>query len=388
MHRRFSFVLAACALFLTGCASTPEKATTEKKEPPPASMSRITKKEFGKTPEGAIVDAYTLKSAGGLELTVITYGAIVQSLVVPAKDGSKSEVTLGFDTLEGYLGKHPYFGAVVGRYGNRIAKARFTLNGKAYTLAGNNNGNHLHGGLKGFDKAVWSAQEVVSAEGAALELKHVSPDGDEGYPGALTVTVRYTVTDANEVKLHYTATTDKDTVVNLTNHAYFNLSGGDNILDHQLKLAAGKFTPVDAGLIPTGELKPVAGTPFDFTQPAAIGARIDANDEQIKRGGGYDHNFVLDSGGGTLALAAEAYDAKSGRVLQVSTDQPGVQFYTGNFLDGTLKGRGGKAYGKRAAFCLETQHFPDSPNQPNFPSTVLKAGATYDTTTVWKFSVR
>jgi aldose 1-epimerase len=319
-----------------------------------------------------------------MEVGITNYGAIVTSIRVPDRSGAFADVVLGFDSLEGYLGKHPYFGAVVGRYGNRIAKGRFSLNGVEYTLARNNGENALHGGLKGFDKQVWTGREVPGG----VELQYVSKDGEEGYPGTLTATVKYTLTPENELKIEYLAVTDKPTVVNLTSHSYFNLAGegqGD-ILGHQVTIHADRFTPVDAGLIPTGELRPVEGTPFDFRKPAAIGARIDQADEQLKRGGGYDHNFVLNSGGGAPAMAVRVVEPISGRVMEVLTDQPGVQFYTGNFLDGTIKGKGGKVYRRRYGFCLETQHFPDSPNQPAFPSVVLQPGEPMRSTTIYRFA--
>lgn len=372
--------LATAALLLSGCA--------EKKKETPMSSS-ITKASFGKTAEGAPVDLYTLKNASGMEVAVATFGGRIVSLKAPGRNGQFTDVVLGFDNMEGYLGEHPYFGALVGRYGNRIAKGQFKLDGKTYKLAINNGVNALHGGLKGFDKVVWTAREVPGGD-PSVELTYVSKDGEEGYPGSLTEKVTYSLTAANELKIEYSATTDKDTVVNVTNHSYFNLAGqghGD-ILSHVLQLNAAKFTPVDAGLIPTGELKNVEGTPFDFRQPTVIGSRINAEDEQIKRGGGYDHNFVVDGSAGTLRLAARVSEPTSGRVLEVSTTEPGVQFYTGNFLDGTVKGKGGVAYAKRTGFCLETQHFPDSPNHPDFPTTALKAGAEYNSTTVFKFSVQ
>ena len=372
--------LATAALLLSGCA--------EKKKETPMSSS-ITKASFGKTAEGAPVDLYTLKNASGMEVAVATFGGRIVSLKAPGRNGQFTDVVLGFDNMEGYLGEHPYFGALVGRYGNRIAKGQFKLDGKTYKLAINNGVNALHGGLKGFDKVVWTAREVPGGD-PSVELTYVSKDGEEGYPGSLTEKVTYSLTAANELKIEYSATTDKDTVVNVTNHSYFNLAGqghGD-ILSHVLQLNAAKFTPVDAGLIPTGELKNVEGTPFDFRQPTVIGSRINAEDEQIKRGGGYDHNFVVDGSAGTLRLAARVSEPTSGRMLEVSTTEPGVQFYTGNFLDGTVKGKGGVAYAKRTGFCLETQHFPDSPNHPDFPTTALKAGAEYNSTTVFKFSVQ
>jgi aldose 1-epimerase len=373
------FSLTAAALLMSGCA--------QKKETPMSSS--IAKAPFGKTADGASVDIYTLKNAAGMEVRVITYGGRLVSLKAPGRDGKFADVVLGFDSLEGYLGEHPYFGALVGRYGNRIAKGRFKLDGKEYKLAINNGVNSLHGGLKGFDKVLWVGREVPGGD-PSLELTYLSKDGEEGYPGNLTQKVTYTLTAANELKIDYAATTDKDTVVNVTNHSYFNLAGqgqGD-ILGHVLQLNAAKFTPVDAGLIPTGELKSVEGTPFDFRQPTVIGARINAEDEQVKRGGGYDHNFIVDGAPGTLRLAARVSEPTSGRVLEVSTTQPGVQFYTGNFLDGTVKGKGGVAYAKRSGFCLETQHFPDSPNHPDFPTTTLKPGEEYKSTTVFKFSVQ
>jgi aldose 1-epimerase len=342
------------------------------------------RRPFGKTRSGETVQLYTLKNANGIETTITNYGGIVVSLTCPDKAGKFADVVLGFDTLEGYLGEHPYFGALIGRYGNRIAKGRFTLGGKEYKLAVNNGENHLHGGLKGFDKVMWRAKEV----GPALELTYVSKDGEEGYPGNLTAVVRYTLTPANELRIDYTATTDKETVVNLTNHSYFNLAGegSGDILSHQVTIHADRFTPVDSGLIPTGELRSVAGTSFDFRRAHAIGERINADNEQIRLGKGYDHNFVVNGAAGTLRPAAKVTEAKSGRILEVSTTEPGLQFYTGNFLDGSVKGKGGKPYKHRFGFCMETQHFPDSPNKPTFPATVLKPGQTYKSTTVYKLS--
>ncbi len=350
--------------------------------------SGIKTEPFGKTSGGAQVNVYTLTNANGVEARILNYGGRIVSLKVPDKQGALGDVVLGFDTFDGYEKDNPFFGALVGRYGNRIAKGHFTLDGHQYTLAVNNGENALHGGLKGFDKQIWTVKPSETKDGQSLELQYVSKDGEEGYPGTLTATVTYTLTNANELRIHYQATTDKPTVVNLTNHSYFNLAGAGNgdILGHELMLNADKFTPVDKGLIPTGELRPVDGTPFDFRKATAIGARINADDEQIKLGGGYDHNFVLNGQAGTMRLAARATDPKSGRVLEVSTTEPGVQFYTGNFLDGTLHGKGGKVYNKRYGFCLETQHYPDSPNKPSFPSTVLRPGQKYDTTTVFKFS--
>ena len=351
----------------------------------------MTKTPFGKTGDGTAVDLYTLTNKNGIEVGVMTYGAIVTKIKTPDRKGNFEDIVLGFDSFEGYLTPNPYFGAVVGRYGNRIAKGRFTLDGKEYKLAVNNGPNALHGGLKGFDKVVWTGADVSTPQSPAVELTYLSKDGEEGYPGNLTVKVKYTLTDENEVQLDYSATADKNTVTNITNHTYFNLSGAGNgdILNHQVKVNGARYTPVDAGLIPTGELKGVLGTPFDFTAQTGIGTRIDdKTDPQIKFGLGYDHNWVLDNPKpGELILAAEVAEPVSGRFLRLSTTQPGVQFYTGNFLDGTIKGKGGKVYGKRAALCLETQHFPDSPNHKEFPTTTLKPGETMTSRTTWRFSV-
>jgi aldose 1-epimerase len=350
--------------------------------------AQASKQSFGKTPDGTPVDIYTLKS-GAIEARIITYGGILQSLKVPDKNGKVADVVLGFDSIDGYAGgpkpNPPFFGAIIGRYGNRIAGGKFTLDGKTYEIPKIEPTNALHGGLKGFDKVVWKGKEIPHG----VELTYVSPDGDQGFPGALTTVVRYTL-EGKDLKIDYSATTDKDTAVNLTNHSYFNLEGQGNgdILKHEVKINASRYTPVNDNLIPTGELASVEGTPFDFRKPTAVGARIDADNDQIKKGHGYDHNWVLDSAGKKFSEAAEVYGPSSGRVLQVLTDEPGVQFYTGNFLDGTLKGKEGKTYVHRAALCLETQHFPDSPNHPKFPSTELKPGQKYHTVTVFRFSTR
>ncbi len=349
----------------------------------------IKKEAFGTTPDGKAVELYTLTNTHGIEARIMTYGGIIVSLKTPDKSGHFADITLGFDTLAGYLNKNPFFGALVGRYGNRIAKAKFTLDGKEYKLAANNGPNALHGGLKGFDKVVWQAEPFEKTSEVGLILKYTSVDGEEGYPGTLHVTVTYTLDDKNELSIDYHATTDKATPVNLTNHTYFNLSGegSGNILGEELTLNADHYTPVDSTLIPTGKIASVHGTPFDFTKPFAIGARINDKDEQLGFGLGYDHNFVINRQGPGLVWAARAYDPKSGRVLEVDTTQPGVQFYTGNHLDG-VHGRNGHIYNMRDAFCLETQHYPDSPNQPNFPLTILRPGQTYHQVTVWKFSTR
>ncbi len=347
----------------------------------------IRRSTFGKMPGGQTIQLYTLTNRQGMQAAITNYGARVVSIRVPDRHGKIADVVLGFDDLQGYLGDNPYFGAIVGRYANRIAKARFPLDGVEYKLAPNNGPNSLHGGLKGFDKRAWTAREI-SKPHPSLELTYLSKDGEEGYPGDLQVKVVYSLSDDNELKIDYSATTDKDTVLNLSNHSYFNLAGqgNGNILKHVLMINADRFTPVDATLIPTGELRKVAGTPFDFREPTAIGARINQDDQQLEYGKGYDHNFVLNRKGNGLVLAARATDPESGRVLEVLTTQPGLQFYTGNFLDGTIHGKGGKVYGHRSAFCLETQHFPDSPNHPSFPSTELKPGQTYHEVTVFTFS--
>jgi len=375
---------------LGGCQSQPAPSAPAAQPTPPGGKLKIEKQAWGKAPDGAAVDLYTLTNDRGMQVRITNWGGIVTSILVPDRQGQLADVALGFETLDPYLQRHPFFGALAGRYANRIGKGRFTLNGQTYTLARNNGENSLHGGLKGFDKAVWKAREIPPG---GLELSYLSKDGEEGYPGNLSATVVYTLTDDNELKIDYTATTDKETVVNLTNHSYFNLAGAGtgDILKHEVMLNADRFTPVDAGLIPTGELASVKGTPFDFTQPTAIGARIEEKHEQIVRGKGYDHNFVLNKGtggAGSLSLAARVTEPTSGRVLEVYTTQPGVQFYTGNFLDGTLTGKGGKTYQRRAGFCLETQHFPDSPNKPNFPSTALKPGEKYHEVTSFKFSAK
>lgn len=343
---------------------------------------------FGKTRDGKAVEIYTLTNAHGLEMRVITYGGIITSLKVPDRAGHLDDIVLGFDTLDGYLKDSPYFGAIVGRYGNRIAKGQFTLNGATYKLATNNGPNHLHGGVKGFDKVIWNGVPGDSADGVSVTLTRTSPDGEEGYPGNLQASVRYTLTDKNELAIDYRATTDKATPVNLTQHSYFNLAADSgDILGHELTIHASRYTPVDATLIPTGELAPVQGTPFDFQKATAIGARIATDDAQLKNGGGYDHNWALDRGGSGLQPAARLVDPKSGRTLDVATTEPGLQFYSGNFLDGSITGKGGRVYKRRTGLCLETQHFPDSPNHPSFPSTILQPGQTYSSKTVFTFGV-
>lgn len=350
----------------------------------------VKKGSFGKTADGKAVEIYTLKNSKGAETQIITYGGTVVSLKVPDKNGKFADVVLGYDSIADYEKNQSYIGALIGRYGNRIAKGRFMLDGKDYTLVKNNGENHLHGGTKGFDKVVWLARPSVDKNGANLELTYLSRDGEEGYPGNLKVKVVYSLTENNELKIVYSATTDKNTVVNLTHHSYFNLAGAGtgDILNHQLKINADKFTPTDDGSIPTGELKSVKGTPFDFLTATAIGERINNADEQLKFGNGYDHNWILNKTDNSLILGATVFELTSGRVLEVSTTEPALQFYAGNYLDGAIKGKNGQNYPRRSGFCLEAQHFPDSPNKPNFPSSVLKKGETYSQTTIYKFSVR
>jgi aldose 1-epimerase len=350
------------------------------------SATRIDKSVFGKASTGQEVLLYTLTNSTGAQVGITPWGATVTSIRVPDRSGKLGDIVLGFDTLQRYIANNRYFGAIVGRYGNRIANGKFMLDGKAYALARNNGENHLHGGIAGFDKKLWDAREVPGANGPALELKYTSPAGEEGYPGQLDVTVSYTLTNANELRIDYLATTDQPTVVNLTNHSYFNLAGAGDVLAHRVQIHAARFTPVDAGLIPTGELRSVTGTPFDFTTAHSIGERIDAGDEQIKFGKGYDHNWVLDGIAGQLRLAARVSEPSSGRVLEVLTTEPGLQFYSGNFLDGTNHGKGGQTYLHRAGFCMETQHFPDAPNKPSFASTTLLPGQRYQSTTLYRFS--
>lgn len=376
--------LWSCAALLVGIAACTPPST-------PASKAGVKKASFGATAEGVPVDLYTLTNASGMEVRAISYGGIILSLRVPDRAGKLGDVVLGYDAIDGYLKASPYFGSIIGRYGNRIARGRFTLDGKEYTLAANNGPNALHGGTKGFDKVVWRAEPFEKSEGVGVVFSYTSPDGEEGYPGKLEATVTYTLDDANTLSFDYRAVTDKPTPVNLTQHSYFNLAGdgqGD-ILGHELMLKASRFTPVDSTLIPTGEIRSVAGTPFDFTTPHTIGERIGTGDEQIRFGGGYDHNFVLDrDAGDSLQLAARVYEPTSGRVMEVSTTEPGVQFYSGNFLDGSITGKAGHVYRHRTGFCLETQHYPDSPNKPEFPSTILKPGEEYRSRTVYAFSVR
>ena len=386
MKRRIwvHFVLAIIAIMVFGCAKK-ETETPQETKPEEQQVMSIKKKSFGKTPDGQEVNLYTLTNTNGLRAGITNYGAILVSMEVPDKNGKLADITLGFDTLDGYIPRHPYFGATVGRYANRIGGAKFKLNDVEYKLAANNGPNHLHGGIKGFDKVVWKTEdERAESDKAIVKLSYLSKDGEEGYPGNLSCTVTYTLTKDDELKISYEAQTDKTTILNLTNHSYWNLAGQGNgdILGHELMLNADKYTPVDEGLIPTGEIRNVNNSPMDFTRPMTIGSRIG----QVE--GGYDHNYVLNSGGGRLALCARVYEPAGGRAMEIYTTEPGVQFYTGNFLDGSITGKSGKVYKKHYGFCLETQHFPDSPNKPDFPSVVLNPGQKYTTVTVHKFYTR
>lgn len=347
----------------------------------------IKKETFGANSEGAPVDIFTLQNSKGAEARILNYGGIVVSLKVPDKNGKLGDVVLGYDDFEPYRANRGYLGALIGRYGNRIANGKFTLDGKTYTLAQNNGPNNLHGGLKGFDKVIWNAKVIETKLGSALELTYLSKDGEEGFPGNLQVTVVYTLTEENGLRVDFTATTDKPTICNLTQHSYFNLAGTGNILNHEVMIAADRFTPVDAKLIPTSELRPVKGTPLDFTKPEKIGARINNNDQQLQLGNGYDHNFVLNKNGRELALAARVTEAASGRVMEVLTTEPGMQFYSGNFLP-DVRGKNGVQYGKHGGFAMEPQVYPDSPNRPDFPSPVLRPGETYRNTIIYRFTTQ
>jgi aldose 1-epimerase len=391
-RRATAAALAASAMLALACTkdrpAADSSAATAAPAPATGGGASVTRASFGTTPDGTPVDVYTLTNAHGIRMRVLTYGGIVQSLETPDRAGKLDDVVLGFDDLQGYVKSSPYFGAIVGRYGNRIAGGRFTLDGKTYKLATNNGPNALHGGIKGFDKVVWAAQQFKSDSGVGVVLTHTSPDGDEGYPGTLNANVTYTLTDRDELAIDYEATTDKATPVNLTNHSYWNLAGegARDILGHVLTIESSAIVPVDSTLIPTGSLMPVAGTPFDFRSPTAIGARIEDKHQQIQFGKGYDHTFVLDGARQNgVAHAAHVAEPTTGRTLDVYTTEPGVQFYSGNFLDGTITGKRGRVYGHRSGLALETHHYPDSPNRPNFPSTILRPGQTYRTHTVYKF---
>jgi len=372
-----SIAISVVILLLISCGGQDGKSK---------SKIEIKQKVFGQTESGQQVDIYTLSNANGMQVKITNYGAIVQLLTASDRDGKYEDVVLGYDKLEDYIKATPYFGAIVGRYGNRIAKGKFTLDGAEYTLATNNGANHLHGGIKGFDKVVWTAQPTETG----LKLTYLSKDGEEGYPSNLSCAVIYTLTDNNELQIEYEATTNKATPVNLTHHGYFNLSGNckTDILGHELWINANTFTPVDSTLIPTGDLPSVENTPFDFNSPTAIGARINDYSEQLKFGLGYDHNWVLNDVDGSMKLQASLYEKASGRLMEIYTVEPGLQFYSGNFLDGSNVGKGGKVYNYRNGLCLETQHYPDSPNQPDFPSTILKPGETYQTKTIYRFTTK
>lgn len=376
-------IIVICQV-LTGFGQPAPRERGRAAATPRASATRA---PFGTMPDGKPVEQFTLTNARGIELKAIGYGGIVTSLRVPDRNGRFDDIVLGFGTLDGYLRDHPFFGAIIGRYGNRIAGGRFALDGKLYKLATNNGPNHLHGGNKGFDKVLWAVEPVAGR--SAITFTRTSPDGEEGYPGNLKVRVTYTLTDNNELVVEYRATTDRPTPVNLTQHSYFNLAGqaSGDILGHQLMVNADRYTPVDDTLIPTSELAAVAGTPFDFRKPIAIGSRINDDHPQLKAGKGYDHNWVLNRKGPGLQLAARAVEPTTGRTLEISTTEPGIQFYAGNFLDGALTGKGGAVYRHRTGFCLETQHYPDSPNKPTFPSTTLRPGREYRTRTVFTFGV-
>ena len=378
------------AALLTSALLLLQNCNTSQLQTESSMTSSITQSNFGQAPDGEDVTLYTLTNKNGVEARITNYGGVVVSLKVPDREGELGDIVLGFDSLSPYTKDSPYFGALIGRYGNRIAKRKFTLNDEEYTLAQNNGPNHLHGGLQGFDKVVWQAEPVEQDSTVGLTLTYLSPDGEEGYPGNLSVTVQYTLDNDNALHIDYEATTDQATIINLTNHSYFNLTGNpqNDILDHVVMINADRYVPIDSAFIPLGEVAPVAGTPFDFTEPTSVGARINKDHPQLANGLGYDHCWVLNSEGPGLTLAATVYEPTSGRLMEVLTEEPGVQFYSGNFLDGTLTGKNGVVYDKRHGLCLETEHFPDSPNQPNFPSVVLQPGETYQTQTVYRFSVR
>jgi aldose 1-epimerase len=396
MNKLIFSAVALSALFLAGCASTGSStcdscgatacAATSSCCSIASSMCKISKEPFGKTLDGERADIYTLRNTNGVEARICNYGGLLVSFKAPDRNGQIGDVVLGYDTLEGYLTNSPYFGAMIGRYGNRIANGKFTLDDVQYTLATNNGPNALHGGLKGFDKKVWRAKVIPSDAGAALELTYRSRDGEEGYPGNLKVKAVYTLMPDNGLRLEYTATTDKDTVINLTQHSYFNLAGKGDVLAHKVFIDADKFTPVDETLIPTGELRSVTGTLFDFRNPTAIGERIQGEDKQLKIGNGYDHNWVLNHPMGRLDVIARVTEPTTGRVLEVLSTEPGLQFYTGNFLDGTITGKGGQVYNFRNGFCMEPQHFPNSPNQWDFPSVALRPGQVYHNTIIFRLS--
>jgi aldose 1-epimerase len=385
-HPIRSLVLcAAAAALAAGCSRDSSSTSVTTPQSSPITMSA----GFGRTPDGQAVDLITFHNSHGIEVRAMTFGGTILSIKTPDKTGQLDDITLGFDTFAPYVDKSPYMGAIIGRYGNRIGKGQFTLDGQTYKLATNNGANHLHGGTKGWDKRVWKAETFQNTGGVGVKFSYTSPDGEENYPGTVKAEVTYTLTDSDKLVIDYHATTDKPTVINLTNHTYWNLSAGKSaeILGHELQLNADRYTPVDDGLIPTGEIAPVANTPFDFQKATAIGARINDKNEQLTRGKGYDHNFVLLRTGDGLSRAAHVLDPVSGRTLDVDTTEPGIQFYSGNFLDGTLTGKYNRVYPFRSGFCLETQHFPDSPNHANFPPTTLRPGQEYKSQTVYSFGI-
>lgn len=381
---RLLTVIVAVALLAPGCGGGESSSEV------PLTQPRITQVPFGATADGTAVDVVTLRNGKGMEMTVLTYGGIIMSLKTLDRNGVADDIVLGHDSVAAYEANSPYFGSLIGRVGNRIANGRFALDGQVYTLAKNNGPNHLHGGLKGWDKVVWKADPFQDRTGVGVRLEYTSADGEEGYPGTVTAHVVYTLTPENRLMVDYHATSDKPTVINLTQHSYFNLGGSrtTDILGHELLINADRYTPVDEGLIPTGELAPVDGTPFDFRTATTIGARINTANVQLERGKGYDHNYVLTRSGDGLQLAARVYEPITGRTLEITTTEPGVQLYTGNFLDGTITGKGGRVYPHRSGFCLETQHFPDSPNKSNFPSIELRPGGEYKSKTVFAFGTR
>jgi aldose 1-epimerase len=387
MTSRFRRLITSAAII--GLASSCGERAVEEQETM-ASAVAVTSERFGRMLDGRVVEVFSVTNAHGMEVRAITYGGIIVSIRTPDRAGQLDDIVLGYDALEGYLAETPYFGAIVGRYGNRIAGGRFTLDGEAYTLATNDGPNHLHGGIQGFDKVLWGAEPFQNRRGGGVVFTYRSPDGEEGYPGEVTVRVTYTLTNENELIFDYHATSDRATPVNLTQHTYFNLAGdgSGDVLGHELTLHAAHYTPVDSALIPTGELASVAGTPFDFSTATSIGARIEASHEQLELAGGYDHNFVLAPGAPDPVHAAHVHDPVTGRTMDVFTTEPGVQFYSGNFLDGSITGKSGHVYRQRFGFCLETQHYPDSPNKPVFPSTILRPGEEYQSRTVYAFGVR
>ncbi|MCV9385090.1 aldose epimerase family protein [Reichenbachiella ulvae] len=383
-----TILLAATSLIIWSC-STPKKQEEKTVEAPVESGLTVSSSDFGQMPDGSAVSLFTMKNDNGVIVKVTNYGGIITSLIAPDKDGNMGDIVLGYDSLSGYLKSSPYFGALIGRYGNRIADAKFSLDGEEYQLQANDGKNHLHGGVKGFDKVLWDASSFKNETSAGVVFSRVSPDGEEGYPGNLTAEVTYALNNDNELTFEYKATTDKKTVVNLTNHAYFNLTGdpSQTILDHELELPANTFLSIDNTLIPTAQTA-VEGTPFDFTSATLIGARIGEENEQLAFGKGYDHCWVYTDSSDSLKFGGSLYDPSSGRLMNIYTMEPAIQFYSGNFLDGKLTGKGGINYQFRTGLCLETQHYPDSPNQPEFPSTVLEPGQEYYTKSVYEFTTK